>query len=138
LGARDVIVVDLNSIFFPYLKERFSGDLSKIRFYNTSGYELNGIESGSIDFVFTFGTFVHIEPEGILAYLAEINRVLKPKGTAVMQYADKTKKRARELNGFTDMNPTKMESFITEYQFELVEHNIRLLNHSNIAVVRKN
>jgi hypothetical protein len=47
------------------LKERFAPYISKFRFYQTRDYELEGVESASIDFVFTFGTFVHIDPEGI-------------------------------------------------------------------------
>ena len=137
LEAKELVVVEINSIFFSYLKERFPGAASRMSFYNTGGYEMRGIDTASIDFVFTFGTFVHVEPEGIHEYLGEIKRVLKPGSTAVVQYADKTKKRARELRGFTNMNPAKMEAYIKEHEFHLVQHDTRLLSHSNIAVIRK-
>lgn len=137
LDAKELVVVDLNSIFFPYLKRRFPESVDKMRFYNTSGYEMQGIASDSIDFIFTFGTFVHIEPDGIFTYLAEIRRVLKPGAVAVVQYADKTKKRAQTLKGFTDMNPVKMEKYIRAQDLKLIEHNTHLLNQSNIAVMTK-
>jgi len=137
LGAKELVIVDLNSIFFPYLKKRFPETVDKMRFYQTSGYELKGIDSNSIDFVFTFGTFVHIEPEGIFIYLGEIKRVLKPGAVAVVQYSDKTKKRAQELKGFSDMNVEKMEKYVQAQGLILKEHNIRLLGQSNIAVLSK-
>ena len=137
VAAKKLVIVDLNSVFFPYLEKRFSESTGKMKFYHTSGYEMNGIDSDSIDFVFTFGTFVHIEPDGIFAYLAEIKRVLKPGAIAVIQYADKTKKRAQELKGFTDMNPGKMEEYIRAQELKLIEHNTRLMSQSNIAVMSK-
>ena len=45
LSAKEVIVVDLNVEFFPYLQERFKESLSKFRFYNTSGCEMDGIDT---------------------------------------------------------------------------------------------
>jgi ubiquinone/menaquinone biosynthesis C-methylase UbiE len=137
LEANELVLVELNSIFFPYLKERFPGLGEKMRFYHTSGYEMEGIASDSIDFLFTFGTFVHIEPDGIFTYLAEIRRVLKQGATAVVQYADKTKRQARKLKGFSDMNSVKMEKYIREWNLKMKEHNTRLLNHSNISVLIK-
>jgi hypothetical protein len=56
----------------------------------------------SVDFVFSFGTFVHIEPERIREYLIEIQRVLRSSGTPVIQYAEK-----RSLSrGITQHSPT--------------------------------
>lgn len=137
LGAREIIVVDLNSEFFSYLQECFKEHLSRLRFYHTSGYELDGIETDHVDFIFSFGTFVHIDPDGIYAYLGHIRRVLRPGGIAVIQYSNKTKLRAWMIRGFSDMNPDKMEDIISRYGFRLVDHNVRLLNHSSIAVIQK-
>lgn len=137
LAAKEIIVVELNPEFFPYLQERFKDHLSKFRFYHTSGYELDGVEADSVDFIFTFVTFVHIEPDGIYSYLGHIKRVLKPGAIAIIQYADKTKRRARMNRGFSNMNPGKMEAFVSQYGFRLLDHNTRLLGHSSIAVIQK-
>jgi SAM-dependent methyltransferase len=142
LRGREVWVVELNAEFFPYLEERFGADAAKLRTYETSGYELDGIEAGSVDFVFSFGTFVHIDPEGIDEYLGAIRRVLRPGGVGTIQYADRTKKFFRSVagagyGGFSDMSPEKMESFLAGRGYEVVEHDTRLLNHSNVVVFRK-
>jgi SAM-dependent methyltransferase len=141
LGAREVVVVELNREFFAYLESRFPEAAGKLRFYETSGYELGGVEDDSIDFAFSFGTFVHIDPDGIDAYLGEIRRVLRPGGTASIHYADRSKRffagRPPGYGGFSEMDAGKMERLVAGHEFELVEHDTRLLNHSNVAVFRK-
>jgi SAM-dependent methyltransferase len=140
IGAREVTLVELNAQFFPYLRKRFRRQRRKLHFYETSGYELHGIEDDSVDFVFSFGTFVHIEREGIDEYLGEIARVLRSGGTTTIQYADRTKpfiQTVPDFGGFSDMNAPRMEGLIAGHGLEVVEHDRTLLDHSNIVVLRK-
>ncbi len=141
LRGREVVVVELNGEFFPYLESRFPEAAGRLRFYETTGYELAGVDDDSVDFVFSFGTFVHIDPDGIDAYLGEIRRVLTPGGSASIHYADRSKRffagRPPGYAGFSEMDAPKMERLVTSHGFELVEHDTRLLNHSNVAVFRK-
>ena len=95
------------------------------------------MKSGTVDYVFTFGTFVHIDPEGINAYLGEIQRVLTQGGVAVIHYSDKSKRKARSIHAFSDMNAEAMEQFAATHGLTLIDHNRTLLNHSNILVVQK-
>jgi cyclopropane fatty-acyl-phospholipid synthase-like methyltransferase len=138
--AREVIVVELNDEFFSYLEERFRDAPATLRFYKTGGYEMGAVDDESVDFVFSFGTFVHITPEGIDEYLGEIRRVLRRGGLASIQYADRSKRYFRRRSGyggFSAMNATKMEALVARRAFEIVEHDRRTLNHSNVVVLRK-
>lgn len=140
IGARELILVELNAEFFPYLRKRFRKQRRKLRFYETSGYELGAIEDGTVDFVFSFGTFVHIDPEGIGEYLGEIARVLRSGGATTIQYADRTKpfiQTVPDFGGFSDMDAPRMEGLIAEHGLEIVEHDRTLLDHSNLVVLRK-
>ena len=140
LPARKVVVVELNPQFFDYLRERFGADAAKLSFYETSGYELAGIDSDSIDFVFSFGTFVHLPPEGIDEYLGEIRRVLRPGAVSSIQYADRTKPYfgdAAGSRGFSNMDAGEMERLLARHELEVVVHDRSLLSHSNIAVFCK-
>ena len=132
IGARKLIAVDISPVFFAPLRTRFPD--ANLEFYQSSGFELNGIPSASVDYVFSFGTFVHIEPEGIAAYLSEIQRVLRIGGVAVIQYAAKEKRAARDKQTFSAMTAERM---IAMTPIPLLAHDTRLLNHSNIAVLRK-
>ncbi len=136
LSCREIILVDLNSEFFPYVQDRFSDALDRLRFYQTEGFELHGIDDASVGFVFSFGTFVHIEAEGISQYLAEIVRVLTPGGTAVIQYAAKNKARAQRIAGFADMDAPRMEALAAASGLQIGRHETKLLDHSNIIELR--
>ncbi|HEX7243141.1 MAG TPA: class I SAM-dependent methyltransferase [Longimicrobiaceae bacterium] len=140
LGAREVIAVELNPEFFPYLAERFPEAGARLRFYQTSGYELDGVPDRSVDFVFSFGTFVHIEPEGIALYLRSIARVLRPGGAAVIHYGDTSKpffrSAASELvEGFAPMDGPSMEALATASGLTVQAHDKMLLNHSNLITL---
>ena len=137
LAAKEIIAVDLNPNFFSYLRERFRDHLLKFRFYHTSGCELDGVETDYVDFIFTFGTFVHIDPDGIYTYLNHMKRIMRPGGVAVIHYSDKTKKKAQKNRWFSDMNPGKMEKIVSQCGFSFVDHNTDLLDHSSIAVIQK-
>jgi SAM-dependent methyltransferase len=54
----------------------------------SSGSDLPGVESGSIDAVWSFDVFVHLHPSDQAAYLQEIARVLAPAGVACIHHAD--------------------------------------------------
>lgn len=135
--ARALWLVDLNTEFFAYLRERFPEAAPRMRFHQTTGYELGPIADASIDFAFSFGTFVHIEPDGIEAYLAELHRVLRPGGVATIQYADKTKPRGRENADFSDMNPARMEALAAARGFRVRTHDTTLLLHSSVVLLER-
>lgn len=112
LAAREVVAVDFNPAVFDYLRQRFASQLHKLQFYQTSGFELQGVADASIDFVFTFDVFVHLEAEGIAAYLREIARVLKPGCRAVVHYGDINKPIAADNPGFSRMTPDIMLALV--------------------------
>jgi SAM-dependent methyltransferase len=132
VAASRVICVDIGPDFFENLKALFPA--AKLEFYEAQGYELSGIIDNSVDFVFTFGTFVHIEPEGIMQYLIHIRRVLKPGGIAVVHYAEQHKPAARRNPNFSHMTAEKMEAMAP---MPIIDHDTRMLNHSNIVVFEK-
>jgi len=134
VGAGKIICVDINEVFRAELSEICKS--TDFQFYKTRGYELGGIAAESVDFVFSFGTFVHIEPKGIEQYLHEIKRVLKPGGISVIQYADKDKPRAARNRDFSNMNAAKMEKFVPG-EMNIVSHDRTLLNHSNVIRLKK-
>lgn len=55
---------------------------------NDCDYTCSTIEDESIDFVFSFGVFSHLSLSACDTYLQDIVRVLKPKGKALVMYAD--------------------------------------------------
>lgn len=136
LPATTIIVVETTPEFFPYLEARFG---PRFELYQSQGAELAGIATGRVDYAFSFGTFVHTPPEILDGYLGHLQRVLRPGGVAVLQYADKEKRAARaegpEDAGFADLNPARFEALARRHGFILRTHDTRRLNHSNVAVL---
>ncbi len=134
-AAANLIVVEYNPESFDYLRARFPG----LAFtpYRSSGYEMHGVASACAGFVFTFDVFVHLEPDGIQAYLHEIERVLRPGGTAVVHYGDVRKPIARENPGFSRMTRALMEELIAATRLRAVDHDEEIMFHSNLVALRR-
>ena len=81
-----LILVDLSPNCIETCKERFES-YEHVRYIVNDGRSLPGVDDGSIDFVWSFAAFVHIDPETIGAYFKEIERVLKPGSTAIIHHA---------------------------------------------------
>lgn len=81
-------LVDLSPRCIEVCQERF-GDLPGMRFVVNDGSTLPGVPDSSIDFIWSFDSFVHMELPVIDGYLAEMERVLRPGGRAVIHHAGK-------------------------------------------------
>ena len=46
-------------------------------------------ENGSVDVVFSYDAFVHMEPQVIDSYLSHVSRVLRPGGKAVIHHSSR-------------------------------------------------
>lgn len=86
--ARTVILVDLSPSCIAACRERFAGYPS-VTYHVNDGVSLPAVDDESVDFVWSFDSFVHMDPLVIDSYLAECARVLRPGGHVVLHHADK-------------------------------------------------
>lgn len=86
--ARTTTLVDLGPTCLDSCKQRF-GEGPDIRYILTDGSSLPGVDDESIDFIWSFDSFVHMEKPVISAYLGEFARVLRPGGTFTIHHAAK-------------------------------------------------
>ena len=84
--ARRLILVDLSDRCIELCRRRFA-EAGNIEFHVNDGKSLGAIASDSVDGVWSFDVFVHIAPPDVDAYVAEISRVLRPGGRAVIHHA---------------------------------------------------
>ena len=84
--AAHLVVVDLSDRCIEVCQERFA-DAPNIEFHVNDGRTLAALASDSIDGVWSFDVFVHIAPPDIDSYLAEIHRVMRKGGRAVIHHA---------------------------------------------------
>jgi SAM-dependent methyltransferase len=131
LTARMVYAVDYHQELLDELAVNFRADnLISIK---NSGTDLPGVPAESIDFVFSFGVFVHLDLDLIDAYLHSFKSVLKCGGSVVLQYADKTKPLAKLNNGFAENTPEQMRKLILSHGYRIEEEDTATMWHSSIV-----
>lgn len=84
VGKR-VIAVDISEECLRVCRERFA-DQDHISFVLTPGNELPGVDDDSIDAIWSFDVFVHINRAEVEDYAKEFARVLKRGGTGVLHH----------------------------------------------------
>lgn len=86
-ACRSVALVDLNSECIERCHQRFA-DRDNVSYHVNDGRTLPG-DDHSVDFVWSFDSFVHMDLDVIARYLCEIGRALRPGGVAVLHHANK-------------------------------------------------
>ncbi|MGF1445268.1 MAG: class I SAM-dependent methyltransferase [Pikeienuella sp.] len=83
--AASLVGVDISAASVEACRLRFADD-PRAAFYQTGGADLAAVADASIDRVWSFDVFVHINATEVAAYLAEIARVLVPGGRAILHH----------------------------------------------------
>jgi 2-polyprenyl-3-methyl-5-hydroxy-6-metoxy-1,4-benzoquinol methylase len=82
-----LIGVDLSPKCIDHCKKRFADD-HNLKFYRNNGMSLEMIQDDSIDFVFSFDSFVHVERPEISMYLKQISKKLKKEGVCFIHHSN--------------------------------------------------
>lgn len=130
LPFRKLYVVDYYEELLKQLRKNFHPP--NMVFIKNNGWDFPGVPGKSVDFVFSFGTFVHLDPPIIDSYLKSIREILRPGGNVVLQYSDKNKIMARELSGFSENTPEKMRQMVEDARYEILEEDLTTLWHSSL------
>ncbi len=131
LGFRELYVVDYHAELLQELKRNFNRP--NMRFVQNNGTDFPGIAQGLVDFLFSFGCFVHLDVHLIEAYLKNIRQILKPGGNAVIQYSDKSKIIAQTNPGFSENTPDRMRQLVLDSGFRVLEEDLTTMWNSSIV-----
>lgn len=85
--AAHVDIVDINQNCLDTCVKRFSSS-GRLDVHLSPGSSLPFLSDGSADFVWSFDSFVHMDPPVVAGYISEVSRVLRPGGKAVIHHAD--------------------------------------------------
>lgn len=135
LNAQKVICVDINNEFIEWISNRYQNDLEKIEFYVTNGDELTGVQSNSVDLIFSIDTLVRVDKQSIYNYIAEIHRVLTPSGKAILHLPNSDIEDCRQ-RGFTNLNTFEITN-ISEKYFKNIFLDSKTLVHGTILILNK-
>jgi phospholipid N-methyltransferase len=131
LGFKELYVVDYHSELLQELRRNY--DTPNMVFIKNNGTDFPGVNDKTIDYLFSFGVFVHLDTEIIDGYLSHIGRVIKPGANVVIQYSDKTKILAQTNVGFSDNTPERMRQMVLEKGYEILEEDLTTLWHSSVV-----
>ncbi|HEX9159950.1 MAG TPA: class I SAM-dependent methyltransferase [Rhizomicrobium sp.] len=130
LGFRRLYVVDYHAELLAELRRNF-GQIHIVEILN-NGTDFPGVPASSVDFVFSFGVFVHLDFELIRAYLGNLRDIVHAGTQIVIQYADKDKPAARQNSSFSNNNPRRMRRAVERAGYRVVEEDTISLDHSAI------
>jgi len=130
LGFDRLYVVDYHAELLDELARNISGPIP----IRNNGTDFPGVPEASVDFLFSFGTFVHLDGHIIEQYLANMRPVLAPDADVVLHYTDKRKVMAQENSGFADMDPDRMRLLVTTAGYRILDEDVTSMWHS--AVIR--
>jgi len=83
--ASRYVGVDISATCIEHCRKKFGGD-PRASFVVGSGRDLAGVADASIDAIWSFDAFVHINRAEVEGYTQEFVRVLKPGGVAVVHH----------------------------------------------------
>jgi SAM-dependent methyltransferase len=119
LGFKKVYAVDYYEPLLLEFKKSFDRYKNVVAVKN-NGTDFPGIAPHSVDYVFSFGCFGHLNLTLIDSYLGQIKSILAPGGNAVIHFSDKNKLIAQDP-AFSDNSPDKMRLMVLRHGFEIVE-----------------
>jgi SAM-dependent methyltransferase len=77
--------VDISPTCVEHCRQRFNGQ-AHARFVVGNGVDLGAVPTGSVEALFSFDVFVHINQAEVASYAAEFVRVLKPGGVGILHH----------------------------------------------------
>lgn len=131
IGAKRVFAVDYYQELLDELGKNFGKYDNIIRIRN-NGDDFPNIPPGSIDLLFSFDAFVHLDLDIIDRYLKNIKQVIHRNSEVIIHYSDKTKPLGEINKGFSQNDPEKMRALTLSHGYSIHEEDVKSLPHSSI------
>lgn len=135
MGAKALYALDCHQELLEELERNFKGP--SLHPVLNDGDDFPGIPDACVDFVFSFGTFVHLDLDIIERYLVNMKRILAPGASVVIQYSDKTKPLGKLNPEFSENDPETMLALLTASGYETLEQDTGTLWHSSLVRFRR-
>ena len=110
--------VDISESCIKICNEKFGSKTGR-RFLLGNGKDLSGIESGSIDALWSFDVFVHINKAEVASYVREFNRVMRHGAVGAIHHGT-----CGGINGGwrSDLMTADLHRFLEKENFTILEH----------------
>jgi len=125
--ANNLILADISKKCLDICKKRFNS-VDKID-YHLIDKKLEFIDNETIDHVWSYDVFVHINPSDIEKYLKDFSRILKPGGVGIIHHSGKFSKSNEYKDGWrTYMDKEQFANFVQKFGMKIIEQNEKLVH----------
>jgi len=131
-NAKEVTLCDLSSDLIPLLESKFGKN--KFKFYETKGYELEGIPSHSIDFIFSIDTFPRVSKRFLKNYFKDFRRILVPDGQILIHLPLYSSELSQSKN-FVSLYRKEIIYFLEENNFYNYHIDTKTVKHGCLLMV---
>jgi SAM-dependent methyltransferase len=132
LDFKAIYAVDYYDELLAELRKTFARH-QNVKLIKNNGTDFPGISAQSIDYILSFGCFVHLNQTLIDGYLRHIKTILKPGGNAVIHYSDKNKIMAQVIPGFSENTPEQMRARVQGHGYRIIREDTTTMWHSSIV-----
>jgi SAM-dependent methyltransferase len=124
--ASRLILTDISKTCLHICEQRFKRH--KNVEYHLIEQRMDFIRDHTIDYIWSYDVFVHINPSDVERYIAEINRILKTNGYALIHHSGiyMSEKHAREKGFRSYMTGEIFTNLVEKYGMKIVEQNATL------------
>lgn len=136
-APRRLVLVDLAQKCLDMCAERFGAEHPDIEYLLGDGMSLVGVDDGSIDLVWSFDVFVHVEKPQVKGYMHEFARVLRPGAVAILHYASIDRAQCEDPREGWRANFTSMDlrELLDDARLELIDDLYHpLISHTNSSI----
>ena len=130
LGFKTIYAVDYYEQPLSEFRKTFNRH-KHVKPIKNNGTDFPGVPAQSVDYVFSFGCFGHINRTLIDSYLGHIKEILKHRGNVVIHYSDKNNVMARDP-AFSDNTPEQMRVLVLSHGFTIIEEDTTTMWNGSI------
>ena len=132
--ANRLVIVDVSERAIQLCRDRFPNH-NNMEFQVGSGKHVN-MEDGTVDAIWSYDVFVHINPQDARSYFQEFRRLLKPGGRAVIHHPGSAENPGRLRKGWrSDLTNEMVLGFVQENSLRLISQTHELVNEGDVLTV---
>jgi SAM-dependent methyltransferase len=118
--SKDMVIVDMCENCIAHCRERFKGE-PRLSCHVNDGQSLPMIADHSVDLVFSWDSFVHINKAVTRGYVREFARVLSPEGVGLIHHSNAgAVNQERQIGYRSDMTAELMAAYCRENNLSII------------------
>jgi ubiquinone/menaquinone biosynthesis C-methylase UbiE len=132
--AKELYVIDVSEVALKLCRQRFAAS-QNINYLIGDGRTID-LPDTSVDAIWSYDVFVHVNPLDARSYFQEFARVLKPGVRAVIHHPGPPNPNGKERRGWrSDLTDRMVLDFAQENNLQVVEQISRYVNKGDVLTI---